>query len=63
MFAKSPGNGVTMRQRHSSLITDTQVPVRSTGAASRAVCCGSCRGGPWVKPSAGYMSSTAALAL
>ena len=33
MLATSPAGGVTIRQRQSSVTTETQVPVRSTGAA------------------------------
>src|SRR6188768_1143058 len=47
MFAKSPRNGVTMRHRQSSVMTETHQPVRSIGAAARAVCaaCGTPAGG------------------
>src|SRR5688572_15640804 len=40
MFAKSPRSGVTIRQRQSSVMTDTHQPVSSIGAAARAVGCG-----------------------
>jgi hypothetical protein len=47
MFAKSPRSGVTMRQRQSSVMTETHQPVKSIGAAARAVCgaCGTPAGG------------------
>src|SRR5579871_7021915 len=45
MLAASPLSGVSMRQRQSSATIDTQLPVRSTGAASRPDFGGAAGGG------------------
>src|SRR5690606_20393283 len=62
MLETSPLAGVTIRQRQSSLMTATQLPVRSIGACARADggCCGAPPPRPWAKAVEAAVSINAA---
>src|SRR2546425_68003 len=60
MLVKSPLAGVSMRQRQSSVTTETQLPVMSSGAASLAANSGGGPGGGWAMTIPVSASRTAA---